>query len=169
MIMKAKYKLGAAAATLGLAVGTLAGTSGAGADVLGGLAGLALHTTTTLTSTTPTFVDGVEQVTLHATVSIEGIKGALITPSGQVDFAGTYYASGTGEENYPLQPANLSSCVLGLPSILGLWQATCSATATFNLTYGNCALTEISAEYLGTSDLVAGPSNSPVIDIRSSC
>jgi hypothetical protein len=169
MIMKARYKLGAAATTLGLAIGALAGTSAAGADVLGGLDGLALQTTTTLTSTTPTFVDGVEQVTLHATVSIEGIKGALITPSGQVDFEETYYASGTGEEIYPVQAANLSSCVLGLPSVLGLWQATCSASVTFNLTYGNCAPTTISAEYLGASDLIAGPSNSEVIDIRGSC
>lgn len=157
--MKSIYKLGGAAAAIGLVVGTFGGTAGAGASALGSL-GIALPTTTTLASTTPIFVDGVEQVTLTATVDLDGLNGALVTPSGSVDFSGTYYTPGVGERYYPIQTANLSGCLLGLPSVLGLWQTTCSATITFKLTYGNCGSTDITAGYDGASDLIAGASTS---------
>jgi hypothetical protein len=164
MAMRSKYKLSGAAVAIGLVVGTFAGTAGAGASALGSL-GIALPTTTSLASTTPIFVDGVEQVTLTATVDLDGLNGVLVTPSGSVGFSETYYSPGVGEKYYPVQTAKLSGCLLGLPSVVGLWQTTCSATVTFKLTYGNCGSTEISAGYSGTSDLIAGASTSVGSDV----
>jgi hypothetical protein len=168
--MKLDSKLCVTAMAIGLAVSTFAGTAIAGASALGSL-GIAVPTTTTLKSTAPTFVNGVEQVTLTATVDLDGLDGVFVSPSGSVGFSETYYAPGTGEQYYPIQTATLSGCLLGLPSVAGLWQATCTASVTFKMTYGNCGPSRIVATYDGTSDLIAGYSTSTTsdIDIPGSC
>ncbi len=172
--MRSRFKIGGAAIALGLLVGSFGGTfiglNSAGADSIGSLTeGLVgLSTTTSVTDTPPVAIAGVESTTLTATVTLELVKGLLITPSGQVTFSETEYTpvpgGGYSESYYTPQNKTLSNCLLGLPSIGGLWQETCTASVKFVMTNGTCGPTEMSAGYSGVSDLLAGPSYSNRLD-----
>jgi hypothetical protein len=151
---------------IGLVVGTIGGSGVASANVLGALGvPVALSTTTTLTvSAASQTGDSAPTVTETATVTLQNLKGAFLTPSGSVQFEASTESPG-GSVSYPTQTVTLSHCLLGLAPVAGLWQATCSASTTLTLTSGTCNPTVFEAEYSGSSDLLAGPSesNRPVL------
>jgi hypothetical protein len=137
---------GQAAALLmgaGLFMGTMAGATPAGAATLPFLS------TTTTVSVSP--AAGIP-TSATATVSLELVNGLLITPSGSV----TFVESNDGRI-VPLGSAPLSKCLLGLPSLLGITQATCSATVSLT-GYGFCYIGTVTASYSGATDLIAKPS-----------
>jgi hypothetical protein len=85
-------------------------------------------------------------ITMTATVNLELLHGVLITPSGTVDFTAS-----DGQNWVEFRGAPLSSCLLGLSPILGLWDETCSATTV--VAFGqaseleNCSTWTITATY----------------------
>jgi hypothetical protein len=64
--------------------------------------------------------------------------------------------------------ATLSKCLLGLPSLLGITQATCSATVSLT-GHGFCYIQEITATYSGATDLIAEPSTGTAVVNRNIC
>jgi hypothetical protein len=136
-------KAAALAMGAGLFMGTMAGAAPVSA------ATLPLLTTTTTVSVAP--AAGIPE-TATATVSLELVKGLLITPSGSV----TFVESNDGSV-VPLGSAPLSKCLLGLPSLLGITKATCSATVSLADDHF-CYIGTITASYSGSTDLIAKPS-----------
>jgi hypothetical protein len=133
-----------------LAVGLFAGMAGAAAAPAGASSLNLLSTTTTASALAN---PGAGTVTLTATVTLELVKGLLITPSGTVAFSGTN-DSGT----VALGSGTLTRCLLGLPSLLGLWSETCTATdapTAAEQSALNCETFDIAAQYTGDSDLLA--------------
>lgn len=140
----------------GLFIGVLASTAPTGA------ATLPLLSTTTVASVAPATGD---VTTATATVSLELVGGLLVTPSGEVTF--TEYANGYLEgSRVTLAPVPLSRCLLGLPALTGITQATCSATVSL-VHNGFCFVQEITASYTGATDLIAKPSVGAVIVNRN--
>ena len=125
----------------------LNGLATGGGGVLGASGGL-LPSTTTIASTAPT---GSGKVTLTATVSILGLRGAVIAPTGDVAFtdlhAGTTVGLGGGAINSP--------CLLDLSGF------ECTASLTSTLPAGTNTLT---ASWPG--DVVGAGSNSPNLTIN---
>jgi hypothetical protein len=141
-----RFSLKAAAALMGagLTVGTLAGIApSAGASTL------PLWTTTT--SVAITAAPGNNGVIVTATVDLAVLKGLLITPSQTVTFLNTDFEGNVTT----LGSAKLSSCLLGLPSLAGITQATCSASIPVA---NACSLQEVTAIYTSDGDLIAKPS-----------
>jgi hypothetical protein len=137
------YKAAAVAMGAGLTLGTMAGLAPSAGAAL-----LPLLPTSTVVSSNGTA--SVRPTTVTATVSLELVQGLLVTPSGSVTFHNT-----NGQSSSVLGTAPLSSCLLGLPSLLGLTQATCSATIPIR---NFCGLGTVTAVYSGATDLIAEPS-----------
>lgn len=152
-----------------LGIITIGGAGIASANLLAGAGIPGLPTTTALSVSNPTFTSGTPSVTMTATVTLKGLKGALITPSGNVEFDATQYPPGGGENYYPVKDVTLSRCLLGLPGVKGLWDATCTATYTLQLNEGTCGPTEFEADYSGSTDLIADPSVSNRVTIGPLC
>jgi hypothetical protein len=150
------------AVTIGLAAGMLGSTGVASANTLANLGlGVVLPTSTNLTLTsTAQQGDATTTVTETATVTLQAINSAFITPSGSVQFEAVEYPSDGDQMTFPDQNVSLSRCLLGLAPVAGLWQKTCSATATVTLARDVCGTAVFLAEYSGSSDLLAGPSES---------
>ncbi|HWE68144.1 MAG TPA: hypothetical protein VG298_15995 [Acidimicrobiales bacterium] len=148
-------RLNSKLAGAGLALGLLVGLSVGTVPLAGGaLIGL-LPTTTSVTA-----VQGSAEgtITLTATVDLSLVHGALVTPSGTVTFVGT---NGGFDGGAPLAlgQGTVSKCLLGLPSILGLYSPTCTATVSVAAAQvlelqSHCDWT-ITGSYSGASDLVA--------------
>ena len=117
------------ASTLGLAAAVLPTAASAGV----------LPTTTTVTVSPVASVTG-QQVRLTATVSILGLPGLGVTPTGPVSFSAT-----DGSANTSLGSSVLGFCLLT------------ACTATLNSTSLPVGTTLITASYAG--DLLAGPSS----------
>jgi hypothetical protein len=140
---RSHIKIGGTAMTLGLIAGSLAG-----AVFPAGAASVNLLTTNTSVEASPDTTSDSSPVTVLATVTLELVKGALVTPSGEVNFSLT-----SGGVNSPLPSEPISSCLLGLPSLLGIWTETC--TATLKTADLECSMGTIWAVYSGSTDLVA--------------
>ena len=133
-----------------LAVGLFAGMAGVAAAPAGASTLNLLSTTTTAEALAN---PSAGTVTLTATVTLELVKGLLITPSGTVAFSGTN-DSGT----VALGSGTLSKCLLGLPSLLGLWSETCTTTdvpTASEQSMLDCETFTIAAQYTGDGDLLA--------------
>ncbi len=104
-------------------------------------------------------------VPITATVSMVDLNGVLITPSGSVAFS-------VGSSNGPVKvgTASLSNCLLGLPSILGIWQDACSATLNVpGSDFNSCGFTVVTGTYSGATDIAAGPSSDTVTVAGKGC
>jgi len=149
-----KLKFAGAVAAAVVSVGMLAGAmSSARAAVLP-----LLSTSTALSTTTST-----STITLDATVTLELVKGALITPSGTVALSDV-----TGAGTTLLASPKLSSCLLGLPGLLGLTTETCSVSYTLtSADWANTVACDnyFTAVYSGGTDLVAEPSPQSSADV----
>jgi hypothetical protein len=163
--MKLRGAASGAVVVVGLVAGMLGGTGTASASSLG------LLGTTTSLSVTPvsSSPDSVPIERLTATVTLAAVKGALVTPSGDVSFVTGYYTSDDGPQAYPNVEAKLSSCLLGLKPVGSLWQTTCTATTTIALTEASCEPTFFQAFYTGSSDLVAKASFSNLVNRPATC
>jgi hypothetical protein len=148
------YKAAAAVMGAGLIVGTLAG-----AAPVAGASTLPILSTTTAVSYTPNELPdgGFNSITVTATVSLELVKGLLVTPSGVVTFTDTV-EGGNGPITVPAGSATLSKCLLGLPSLLGITQATCSASVVVTVDQMYCGSNVFTGTYSAATDLVAKPS-----------
>jgi len=130
-----------------VSTGLLAGALGVGMLPAGGAVVNLLPTTTSVgvtpspdyTGTTPT---------ITAIVNLELVKGALVTPAGDVVFTVVDGATTTAVGSAPV-----ASCLLGLPSILHLYSATCSASLTTSAI--ECLSGTLTATYSGSKDLIA--------------
>jgi hypothetical protein len=109
-----------------------------------------LQTNTVLSAQFDPVLPGMTDLT--ATVTLALVNGLLVSPSGIVNFSESEDGETTG-----LGGATLSACLLGLPAISGLTQATCSATIQLPSDYFDC-FTTASASYSGDTDLLALPS-----------
>jgi len=143
------HKVAGAVLATGLLIGVLAGAApGVGASTLN-----LLSTTTSVVATQPN--GGVE---LTATVNLELVKGALVTPAGSVNFTAVNENVNEGTP-IDLGQATVSDCLLGLPALLSLWHASCTATldtAFESATLESwCSPWTITATYSGANDLVA--------------
>jgi hypothetical protein len=124
------------------------------------------QTTLSVPNPTPVSVDNMV-VPVTATVTIADLRGALITPSGQVAFS---VSTSTPGASFDLGGGTLSNCLLGLPSLLGIWQETCSTTFDVpDAALDNCGFTVVTGSYSGATDLVAGPSSGTVTVAGSGC
>jgi hypothetical protein len=145
--------LAGAVLAAGVLAGTVAGTVlGAGAATLP-----VLGTTTSVAVTQSSHEDA--PFVISATVDINGLQGALVTPSGEVSFTATNPEVADGSV-FQLGSDPVAPCLLGLPSVLGIYSATCTASHTTDsaqtilLDNSYCTWT-IHASYSGATDLVA--------------
>jgi hypothetical protein len=100
------YSIVGALFSAAVLIGTFVGAS---APVGGSTLNL-LPTSTSVKFVNVACTDNYDCATITATVSLEAVTGLLVTPTGSVSFNNAEYG--------PLGTATLSTCLLGLPSIL---------------------------------------------------
>jgi hypothetical protein len=152
-----KHQLAGVLLAAGIAGGTLAATFSPASALVNQI----LPTTTSL-SVTQAATSGAP-VVMTATVNLVGLHGLLISPSGPVAFTANQPNAGV----LLVGTANVTSCLLGLPALLGLWSASCTATLTITgaeLATLNAGCGWVTtAVYAEPNDLLAAPSQTTTI------
>jgi hypothetical protein len=141
---------------------TLGQASSTGAAVLP-----LLSTTTHVSTTTPDPTPGLGNVVFNITVTEELVTGALITPGGDVSVT---IQDSSDPTPILIGSQVVSSCLLGLPPLLGLWHATCSTNFAVPVAdFDGCATTTVTATYSGGTDLLAESSHGSTIVTTNFC
>ncbi len=147
--------------------GTLLGAALGQASSTGAAVLPLLSTTTHISTATPDPQPNQGNVVFNITVTEELVTGALITPGGQVAVT---VQDGSDPKPILVGSPSVSSCLLGLAPVLGLWHETCSTNFAMPVNdLDGCATTLVTATYSGASDLIAEPSHASTVVVTNFC